>query len=98
MLKIPIGAQPIGYVLYDSPIGPAAFERFEHFIKSLDAALGARERAFLLEAWAGGQNDIRKTAGITKKDILYDEELELGQTFFDKVLIRVHEADFLAEQ
>src|SRR5207249_12216242 len=98
MLEIPIRAETIGDLLDDSPIGPAALQRFEHFIKSLDAALGARERAFLLEAWAGGENNIRKPARVAEENVLDDKEIELGQTFFDKVLIRVHEADFLAEQ
>src|SRR5213594_2055935 len=98
MLEVPTGAQTIGYVLYDSPIGPAAFERFEHFIKSLDAALGAGERAFLFEAWAGGQDYIRKPARVAEENVLDDKEIEVGQACIDKILIGIHEADFLAEQ
>src|SRR5437764_666113 len=98
MLEIPMGTETIGELLYDSPIGPAALERFEHFIKSLDAPFGAGERAFLLEAWTGGENNIRKPAGIAKENVLNDEEIELGKTCFDKILIRIHEADFLAKQ
>ncbi len=98
MFEIPISAETIGDLLYDSPIRPAAFERLEHLIKPLDAALGAGERAFLFEAWAGGQNNIRKPAGVAEENVLDDKEIELGQGFLDKVLIRVHKADFLAEQ
>src|SRR5207244_12891181 len=87
MLEIPVGAQTIGDLLYDSPIGPAAFQWFEHLIKPLDAPLGAGERAFLFEAWAGGQNNIRKPAGVAKENVLDDEEIELRQSFLDKVFV-----------
>src|SRR6266700_2528179 len=78
MLEFPISAETIGDLLYDSPIGPAPLQRLEHFVKSLDAPLGAGERAFLFEAWAGGQNDVRETAGVAKENILNDEEIEFG--------------------
>src|SRR5882762_1961842 len=98
MFEIPIGAETIGNFLYDSPIGPAALQGFEHFIKPLDAPLRAGERAFLLQAWAGGQDDIRKPAGVAKENVLDYEEIELGKASVHNVLIRVHETDFLAEQ
>src|SRR5207245_10076246 len=98
MCEIPLGAGTIGDFLYDSPIGPAALQRFEHFIEPLDAPLRAGERAFLLQARAGGQDDIRKPAGVAKENVLNHEEIELRKTSIRNVLIRVHEADFLAEQ
>src|SRR5436190_24081088 len=98
MFEIPIGAETIGDFLYNSPIGPAALQRFEHFIEPLDAPLRAGERAFLLQIRAGGKDDICKPAGVAEENVLNHEEIELGQTAIDKVFIRVHEADFLAEQ
>ena len=61
VLIVPIGAEAVGDVLNDLPIGPAVLERLEHLIEPLNAPLGAGERAFFFQARARGQNHIGET-------------------------------------
>src|ERR1700738_5673290 len=52
MLILPIRSETIGNVLDDSPVWPAAFQGFEHFIEPLDSPFRACKGAFFFKAWA----------------------------------------------
>src|ERR1700720_598593 len=95
-LIIPASAEPICDVLDDDPVRPASFERLEDLIDSLNAALGAGERALLFEARAGGQNHIGKPASLAEKDILHYEEIEFSERFRDMVDVRVDKSHLFA--
>jgi hypothetical protein len=92
----PAGTEPVCDVLDDDPVRPAPFDRIEHLIEPLDAALGTGERTFLFEARAGGQNHIGKTAGLAEKHILHHEKIELFECVGNVVDVRVHQAHLFA--
>ena len=67
-------------------------------VEALDASLGAGERPFLLEARAGGQDDVGIPAGLAEEDVLHDEEVELLEGVVDVVRVRVDDPELFAEE
>src|SRR5260370_32198029 len=84
MLILPIRAETIGDVLDDSPIWPAAFQRFEHFVEALDSAFGARKCAFFFKARSGRQHHVGEMAAVTEENILHHQKLQLCHSFTAK--------------
>src|SRR5580704_18960413 len=76
---VPIGAKTVGDMLGNLPIWQAARNGFEYLMQPLDAPLGARECAFLLQAGSAGENYIREAACRTEENILDNKEIELGE-------------------
>ena len=98
MPVVPICAETIGDILCDLPIRPAAGKRLEDLIQPLDAPLGARERAFLFQAWAGRQDHIGETAGHAEENVLHHEEIELGERRPNMIGVGIHNGHLLANQ
>ncbi len=98
MLILPRRAETIGDVLDDSPVGAAAFQRFEHLVQPLDSPFRARKRAFFFEARARGQHHVSKTAGGAEKDVLHDEKVQFREPIADKVCVGIHKAHLFAKQ
>src|SRR5208337_1678502 len=97
MLVLPAGAQAIGDVLDDDPIGAAFSERFKNLVQTLNAPLGAGEGSFLFQTRTGGKNHVGKAAGLAEEDLLHHKEVELRQSVADIVGVGVDEAHFFAE-
>ena len=97
MLVIPFRPQAIGNLLNDSPVRSAVSERLKHLVKPLNAPLGTRESAFLLQARTRRQNNISKSAGLRKEDLLHHKKVQLGERVPDKISIRIHKAHLFAE-
>src|SRR5712692_484394 len=51
MLVVPVCSEAIGKVLDDSPVWPAAFQRFEYLVEPLDSPFCARERTLFFKTW-----------------------------------------------
>lgn len=98
MVVFPSGAQTIGDVLEDDPIGPVSFEGLEHLIEPLDAAFSAGKGTFLLEAWAGRKNNVGEAAGRAEKDVLNYEEIQFLECGGDVVRVGVNDLHFFAAQ
>ena len=97
MLIVPARAELVGDVLDDLPVRPAPLERLEHLVEPLNPPLGARERAFLLEARRRRQHDVGEAAGVAEEDVLHDEEVELLERRAHVVRVRVDDAHLLAD-
>ena len=64
MFVLPVGAQAVGDILNNLPVRAALAKRLEDLVETLDAPLGAGKGPLLFQTGAGGQDDIRKAAGL----------------------------------
>src|SRR5579863_8168555 len=97
MLIFPTGAQAVGDLLNDLPVGTAFPERLEGPVESLNASLRAGEGPFLFQTWTGRQNHIRKAAGLGEEDLLHHKEVQFRQRSADIIGVRIYDAHLFAE-
>src|SRR5262249_21235677 len=97
VLIIPLCTEPVCNVSDDLPIRPAFSQWLEHLIEPLNSSLSVRKRTFFFQTGAARQDYIGKTASDAEKDVLHDEEVELGERIADIVRIRIHNAHFFAD-
>src|SRR5260370_22684062 len=76
MLVVPVCAETIGNVLNDSPVRPAAFQRFKYLVEPLDPPFGARERAFFFKTWSGGQHHLPQHACCAEEEMPLNEKIQ----------------------
>ena len=62
----------------------------------LDAAVGVRVRAVLLEVGGGGQDHVGELGRLGQEDVLHDQEVERGERLADLVDVRIRQERVLA--
>src|SRR3954463_14082581 len=99
LARVPVvHGQPdaVRHLLDDLPVLARLARGIEHLAPELDAAVGVRVGAVLLEVRRRRQDHVGELGRLRQEDVLYDEEVERRERLADLVDVRVRQERVLA--